>query len=152
MTSDPGTYLLLLRCEQASRLQVGRWGELDLRPGYYCYTGSAFGPGGVRARVQRHWREVKAKHWHIDYLRQATAPVGVWYAHGTRDLEHRWALRLHSTPDMMPIPAFGNSDCKCESHLFAMTNMPDIVGISRRLAGRVRYWSVTGEGVSGCTD
>jgi len=61
--------------------------KLDLLPGYYIYIGSAFGPGGVRARMLRHLRADKPKHWHIDYLREFcyshllhtfTKPDNVW--------------------------------------------------------------------------
>jgi len=48
MKSMPGTYALILRSEKRSRIQAGRWREIDVEPGYYIYVGSAFGPGGTR--------------------------------------------------------------------------------------------------------
>jgi Uri superfamily endonuclease len=65
-----GTYALILRSHSKATTQVGRWGRINLETGYYIYIGSAFGPGGVRARVSRHFRKEKRKHWHIDYLRK----------------------------------------------------------------------------------
>lgn len=69
MRAECGTYLLVLRSHGEATVQVGRWGPLAVRPGVYLYVGSAFGPGGVRARVGRHLRMRKKPHWHLDYLR-----------------------------------------------------------------------------------
>ena len=54
-----GTYALVLRSDVSAATEIGRWGRLTIRPGYYVYVGSALGPGGVRARVSRHCRETK---------------------------------------------------------------------------------------------
>ena len=81
MKPDPGTYALILQCDLNDRVQIGRLGEIELRPGYYIYVGSAFGPGGVKARVERHWRTDKRKHWHIDYLREHVTPVEAWISY-----------------------------------------------------------------------
>jgi Uri superfamily endonuclease len=62
MKSDPGTYALILQYDSKASTQIGRWRQIDLEPGYYIYIGSAFGPGGVRARVSRHCRGDKPKH------------------------------------------------------------------------------------------
>jgi hypothetical protein len=35
-----------------------------LGPGTYVYAGSAFGPGGIRARLRRHFRRDKKLHWY----------------------------------------------------------------------------------------
>ncbi len=67
---------------------------ISLRQGYYIYVGSAFGPGGVNARVSRHFRNTKKLHWHIDYLRTFLRPLTVLYSHDPRRLEHQWAKLL----------------------------------------------------------
>ena len=46
----PGTYVLVLRCSSNRTIRVGCLGSIRLRPGYYLYVGSGFGPGGLRAR------------------------------------------------------------------------------------------------------
>ena len=122
---EPGTYLLILRADSSQRIQVGRWGMLDVQPGYYLYVGSAFGPGGVNARVSRHCRETQARHWHVDYLRDVSVPIEVWCGYGSRDLEHRWAEILAGMCGVSSVPGFGCSDCKCESHLFTSPGKPD---------------------------
>ena len=128
---EAGTYALILRSDANGRVQVGRNRSLQMEAGYYVYVGSAFGPGGVRARVLRHARNAKSKHWHIDFLRAVAAPIGVWCAYADRDLEHRWARTLSGLPDLTPVPAFGCTDCNCETHLFRSRVMPSMKHFAR---------------------
>jgi Uri superfamily endonuclease len=134
LKSKPGTYALVLRSPRSVCAQIGRWSRLDIRPGYYIYVGSAFGPGGVLARVSRHCRGAKSKHWHIDYLREFTTPTSIWYSHADPSLEHRWAETLTKMKDTVPIIGFGCSDCKCKTHLFFSPKEPDPAAF----AGKVR--------------
>ncbi len=133
----PGTYALILQSRRRTTLTIGRRGELALTPGYYVYVGSAFGPGGVAARVARHFRRVKKKHWHIDYLREALVPVVAWCSYEAERLEHRWAGAFRDLPGMTPVPGFGCSDCRCDAHLFRCRRMPDADAFSRRSGSRV---------------
>ncbi len=57
LESKPGNYCILIRSHKRQRTQIGRWGYLNIEPGYYLYVGSAFGPGGVSARVLWHCRK-----------------------------------------------------------------------------------------------
>jgi len=124
MKPEPGTYALILQSDSTTRVQIGRWGQLDLLPGYYIYIGSAFGPGGVRARVMRHLLTDKPKHWHIDYLQEFVIPVAAWISYETEKLEHQWARVFYNIPELTPIQSFGCSDCKCYSHLFHTPTKP----------------------------
>ena len=141
MKPAPGTYALILQSHSTKTIQVGCWGQLDLQPGYYIYIGSAFGPGGVRARVSHHWRMDKQKHWHIDYLREHLMPLEAWVNYDAKHLEHEWAGILFERPGMVSIRGFGCSDCKCYSHLFYTLNEPDITLLSRSIGGKVFLWS-----------
>ncbi len=125
MKSDPGTYALILQCGSNVSVQIGHWRQIDILPGYYIYNGSAFGPGGVRARVLRHLRMDKPKHWHIDYLSEFVTPVAVWVSYETERLEHQWAQVFYDMPELTPFQGFGCSDCKCSSHLFHTLTKPD---------------------------
>jgi len=80
-------------------------------------VGSAWGPGGLRARVGRHLRGSPHPRWHIDYVRRVAAPVAVWLAPDTH-LECTWAqaLLVHPALDII-VPRFGASDCRCATHL-----------------------------------
>jgi Uri superfamily endonuclease len=124
MKSEPGTYALILQSASKARVQIGRWRQIGLELGYYIYVGSAFGPGGVRARVLRHCCEAKVKHWHIDYLREHVTPLAAWANYGTERLEHHWAQIFFNMREMTPIQGFGCSDCKCYSHLFHTLTKP----------------------------
>jgi len=140
MKSDSGTYALILRSDGEAEVSVGHWGVLRVQPGYYVYVGSAFGPGGVKARVLRHCRETAAIHWHIDYLRNVTAPLGAWCSYATRDLEHRWAKALATQPNVTAVHGFGCSDCACGSHLFRSRTKSGIDRYFRAAVVRIERW------------
>jgi len=131
LTAAPGTYVLILRCPRTTNIRIGSWGRLCVQPGYYLYVGSAFGPGGLRARVSRHCRRHKNKRWHIDYLRQFTAMADIWYSREPEHLEHRWAESLGRMAGMQKIPRFGCSDCQCPSHLFYAMTPPQLADFAK---------------------
>ncbi|MES9991044.1 MAG: GIY-YIG nuclease family protein [Candidatus Thiodiazotropha sp.] len=141
MNADPGTYVLVLLTDKKATVQIGRWGTLTIQPGYYLYVGSAFGPGGLRARVTRHCRESKSKHWHIDYLRELAIVESVWYSQRRTRLEHRWAKALAKWSNVKPIPGFGCSDCSCDSHLFHFSEAPTSAEFAQILGCSVESWS-----------
>ena len=121
--ADKGTYTLIMRCRKTVRTTVGKLGTVELRPGFYIYVGSALGPGGIRARVSRHYRRRKKLHWHIDYIRRHTVLIEAWYAATTINREHDWAAAL-ATQFESGHDRFGASDCRCASHLFFSPVMP----------------------------
>lgn len=89
-----------------------------LAPGWYVYAGSACGPGGIRARLARHFRPDKRAHWHIDQLTGSTR-VRVW-ASVLPDLhECDLVANLEATGNFHAACAgFGSSDCRqCAAHL-----------------------------------
>jgi Uri superfamily endonuclease len=141
--SQPGTYVLVLRSRAKRKARVGRWGHLHVIPGYYIYVGSAFGPGGVRARVSRHCRQSKPKRWHIDYLCEFLRPIEVWCSYETARVEHPWAQVFSDMASMLPIQGFGCSDCKCFSHLFFTSREPDLAPFSKIVGGEVESWPVS---------
>ena len=119
-----GTYLLLMACDQQTDLRIGRLGKLVTEPGYYLYVGSAFGPGGIRARIRHHRAVATRPHWHIDYLRAAAGLIEAWYIAGDR-CEHDWARALaQSGLVQAPLKGFGSSDCNCFTHLFYLQRKP----------------------------
>ena len=144
--SDPGTYVLILRNRVPRTVRIGALGSLVTRPGFYIYIGSAFGPGGLRARVSRHIRHTKTLHWHIDYLRPHTEIEMVWFEQHHVAREHDWAKAFGSeTQTEMTLPRFGASDCRCESHLFFSKLVPSFSSFRARLKkngpdSRARMW------------
>jgi Uri superfamily endonuclease len=128
-----GCYVVWLRLTTPVRLRVGRAGIFDLPGGYYAYVGSAFGPGGLRARLGRHWSGARCCHWHVDYLRAVAAPVAAWYQAQQLPTEHAWAAILASGSRFRAVRGFGCSDCRCEAHLFHVARMPAFAAFRRRL-------------------
>lgn len=121
MTSEPGTYTLLLRAEEERGIDVGALGEWTVQPGRYVYVGSAFGPGGLQARVHRHVRSDGVLHWHVDYLRAVARLETVWYTHDEERRECTWATVLRKqNAARVPMAGFGASDCGCPAHLVAV--------------------------------
>ncbi|MEF8864912.1 MAG: GIY-YIG nuclease family protein [Salinibacter sp.] len=137
MTDAPGTYALLLRAGEERIIEVGALGAMPVRPGTYIYVGSAFGPGGLRARVGRHARGDGALHWHVDYLRAVTALEAVWYTHDTERRECTWAAALRALSDgTVPVQGFGASDCNCPAHLARFASAPSFDTFQARLSER----------------
>jgi Uri superfamily endonuclease len=136
--SFPGTYALILFCPRAGRVEVGKLGAFDLRPGWYAYSGSAFGPGGLRARCRHHLRRPTRPHWHMDYLRTVASLRAIWFTPDAAHREHQWAEMIGSLPEARtPIPRFGSSDCTCASHLFGFPGRPSFERFRRMARRRV---------------
>jgi Uri superfamily endonuclease len=115
-----GSYFLVLELKEVRKIWIPRFGEIHLQSGIFGYSGSALGPGGIRARLKHHIREIQKPHWHIDWLRPELDWVGIYFQAGTIPWECTWIHKLHEETDAaFPIPGFGASDCtyRCVSHL-----------------------------------
>jgi len=138
MTDAPGTYALLLQNEERQEIEVGALGEMTVRPDVYVYVGSAFGPGGLEARVARHVRGDGALHWHVDYLRAVTTLAAVWYTHDPERRECTWAEALRSfSGAAVPLDGFGASDCTCPAHLVRFAKPPSLERFRDHIHARV---------------
>ena len=124
LPADRGAYALVLRLARDTRLDIATLGQPVLPAGLYLYAGSAWGSGGIRARVGRHLRCPKTRVWHIDHLTEAAAVERVLAFPGARECEI--ADFIVARGAHVPIPGFGASDCRsCEAHLLAVE--PDLV-------------------------
>lgn len=125
LPAEAGSYALHLVLRTPQRLQVGALGEYEFPAGEYVYLGSAAGPGGLRARVGRHVRPGKTRHWHIDYLLDYTGLLGLGWTVSPTRLECAWSQALARLPGAcVPAPGFGAGDCRargraCAAHLLA---------------------------------
>lgn len=118
---DRGSYLLILKLDSPAHFGVGALGTVTLEPGYYVYAGSA--QRNLAARLARHQRRHKKKHWHVDYLReQASSCTALAIRAPTRD-ECRVASQVNKCYPVA-VPRFGSSDCRCPSHLFRSETDP----------------------------
>ncbi len=137
MTTDPGTYALLLHAIDDPIIEVGALGDMSVRAGVYVYVGSAFGPGGLRARVERHVRSDGTLHWHVDYLRAETRLETVWYTHDPERRECTWVEVIRSLSGAsVPLEGFGASDCTCPAHLARFGEVPSLERFRNRVHAR----------------
>jgi len=117
LPAEPGAYLLLIELAAPLALDIPRLGAAPLAPGRYAYGGSAYGPGGLRARIGRHLRRDKAQRWHVDRLTAAGRVTGVHAVQGGRECALVGDL-LANPGVFVPVPGFGSSDCRsCPAHL-----------------------------------
>jgi Uri superfamily endonuclease len=138
MRNLAGTYALILESSSERLIEIGKLGQLLLQPGYYIYAGSAFGPGGLKARIGHHSRISQRPHWHIDYLRPALLLDEVWYSYDSERHEHWWADTFrHLKGATLPLAGFGASDCSCKSHLLLFSAKPLVGRFREKLRSKL---------------
>jgi len=128
----PGIYSLVVWLSKETTLRVGALGIQTLPSGYYVYTGSALGPGGLKSRIEYHVKKNKSRSgsvWHIDILlaHKSTTMIEVVTLHTMKQFECDMNQYIKERMGMeIPIIGFGASDCtkKCKSHLLFF---PDIL-------------------------
>lgn len=92
---------------------------MRLPPGLYAYCGSAYGPGGLRARIARHMKPDKTPRWHVDRLTAAGRIVRIAAHEGGWECD--LVDRLRAAGGRTPPRGFGGSDCRrCRAHLLAL--------------------------------
>lgn len=118
---DKGAYFLVIRLDTPPQLDIRRLGAQALPAGTYVYAGSAYGPGGMAARLKRHFRKDKSPHWHIDRLTLAASDMSAFAVvdgHECRLVASLLAAEGYETA----LPGFGSTDCRtCQSHLLRVT-------------------------------
>jgi endonuclease-3 len=111
---EKGTYILRIRLKNGKKIKFGK-NELFFRKGYYFYVGSAMGnSNNLKRRIERHLKEGKKMHWHIDYLLKY-GKIDKIYTTNKKvecDVAEEFLKKLNF------IEGFGCSDCRCKSHLF----------------------------------
>ena len=121
--SAPGAYLLLIELDRAVAIMRPRRARLE--PGRYLYAGSAYGPGGLRARIRRHMRRNKRRRWHVDQLTGRGRVDGAWVWPMGREC----ALVELCSGVPAALDGFGSTDCtRCSSHLLGpAASLPPIL-------------------------
>ena len=143
LTSDAGTYVLVMKAPDTGSVTIGKLGRIDLERGWLLYVGSAFGPGGLGARIRRHLRDDKTLHWHIDYLLAELDVVEVWWTDDDTRWEEAWAETLRRMPDArVPLRRFGSGDCGCEGHLIHLPSRPDTEALRERGGAPTAEYSI----------
>lgn len=123
-----GIYTLVIELEENKKMQVGALGNLDFDKGYFVYVGSA--QNGLEARIDRHLRDDKKIHWHIDYLLDNAEIIDIYISQLGKEEECKVAEYLASKLDL--IDDFGCSDCKCFSHLFYSENLDKLINLLKQ--------------------
>ena len=72
-----GCYILLIKLEKDKIIKIGKFVNRLFKKGFYVYIGSAL--NGLENRINRHLRNNKKIHWHIDYLFQCAEIIDVYY-------------------------------------------------------------------------
>lgn len=120
-----GVYVLILKLDQDSDIQIGKLGKLHFRKGFYAYIGSALGTGGFK-RVERHFNVATGKNptrkWHIDYILPKSKIIHAILLPTENAIECKLARRLRKISGISIISGFGCTDCACETHLFYAEN------------------------------
>jgi Uri superfamily endonuclease len=122
-----GTYAVLFYCAtKVVSLPRGCAGKYTLRPGWYVYIGSAFGPGGVCARVSRHLSKGAPVRWQIDRTKRYLTPHAVWFTVDAKKRECLWARSVLKMPKASYLSRVGSSDCDCPAHFVVFDKCPTI--------------------------
>ncbi|MDH3701228.1 MAG: GIY-YIG nuclease family protein [Alphaproteobacteria bacterium] len=122
--TSAGAYALSIELVQPVRL--ARFPDTALSAGTYVYCGSAYGPGGLRARVARHLRHEKPMRWHVDYLTRSGSVRAVLALPEGSECALLSSILTHPGATV-PIRGFGSSDCRrCPAHLAAVPGNFDL--------------------------
>ena len=101
--SLPGAYVIAIELADPVAVTLLGQAAIELPAGRYLYCGSAKGPGGLKARLSRHFRRGKSVRWHIDQLTERGSVVGSWIFLGGDECE---LVRRFS---QLPIPIPGSA-------------------------------------------
>ena len=134
ITSSPGVYSLVIFLRKKTTLTIGALGHQTFHPGFYVYTGSALGLGGLKARLKHHIKNHKShsrSFWHIDFLlaHERATLTGVIATRTSRNMECEMNRLIKEMEGVRsPVLGFGASDCRknCGSHLLYFGGKVDI--------------------------
>ncbi len=112
--NEKGTYILKIKLKDGRKIKFGK-NEVFFKKGIYFYVGSAYGSTvNLKNRIERHLKDEKKYHWHIDYLLKYGKVEEIYITN--KKVECLVAKDLAKM--FKSIKGFGCSDCSCSSHLF----------------------------------
>jgi len=136
--NQPGTYALVYQCTTPFRASVGKLRSMEGRAGYWIYVGSAFGPGGLKARLRHHLKPSPRRHWHLDYIKAALQPLEIWATADSEKREHAWVKIVSGLQgSTCPMVGFGATDCTCRSHLIFRARRPGFSNFRRQIRRQI---------------
>ena len=119
-----GAYCICIEVGEDLHVNIGALGLIEFHKGRYIYVGSAL--NGLDSRVQRHLNtsngNYNAIHWHIDYLlrEESVSVEAVYVKFSDEKIECEIAGEVSHYGS--GVKRFGCSDCRCNSHLFKVSN------------------------------
>ena len=115
-----GAYGVLIALNEPVALNIRNLKAPDVSPGVYLYAGSAYGPGGIGARLARHFKKDKKLHWHVDRLTVEASMLAAFAVPEGQECALVHGL-LKTDLFSTAIAGFGSSDCQsCQSHLLSV--------------------------------
>ena len=125
-----GAYALVIATHRAVTITLAGREPAELPEARYLYGGSAYGPGGIRARVGRHLKGAKSIRWHVDRLSNAFGVAAVIALPGGRECALLEEVRGWEGVTV-PAPGFGSTDCgTCAAHLVML---PETLEVTDRI-------------------
>jgi Uri superfamily endonuclease len=135
--SHKGTYIFFSLLRSTATIRINQSGKTHrFQRGWYAYIGSAFGRGGLKSRLNRHYQGHGKGPWQIDFFRQGVHPHGrAWVSYQDRSLEAQWSAVFQlMTGVSVPVTNFGNSDDRgpaalkgvVRTHLFQINRKPKL--------------------------
>ncbi|MBS3815791.1 MAG: GIY-YIG nuclease family protein [Hadesarchaea archaeon] len=109
-----GTYVLVMFLASEDVMRIGKLGSKKFEKGVYAYVGSAL--NSLEGRINRHLKDDKKLHWHIDYFLSEAEIISIIYGESNQKKECEIAEYLGE--EFSIIENFGSSDCDCRSHFF----------------------------------
>lgn len=121
-----GVYYLLANLAEDTAIKIGALGKINFKKGRYVYVGSAM--NSLEKRINRHARQEKKKHWHIDYflMNKNARLEKAYYKESAKRIECETARKVSGKG--RAVKGFGCSDCRCESHFFRVEEAPVLHG------------------------
>jgi Uri superfamily endonuclease len=126
-----GTYILMMKLKDNSKIRIGKIGLIDFPKGYYCYVGSALGKTvNLENRIDRHKKlnteKIGKLKWHIDYflVNPNSSIIDTIVIKSNHRLECDISEKLERVANRS-INSFGCSDCDCKSHFHYFENRQD---------------------------
>ena len=107
MIKMKGCYCLIINLSNSSKIKIGKkLGKIDFTKGHYVYVGSAM--NSLESRINRHLRDEKKLHWHIDYLLKESEIEEIIFNESTEKIECE--LSQYISNNAKGIKNFGCSD------------------------------------------
>jgi len=126
-----GSYILVMKLRENSKMRIGKLGTIDFPKGYYCYVGSALGKAvNLENRIDRYKKLSKEKSgklkWHVDYflVNPNSLIIDTIVIKNNERVECYISEKLERVASKS-INGFGCSDCDCKSHFHYFENRQD---------------------------